>query len=654
MLLYKHQDCLDTPAKVAAFWRNLEGSQNLVEVKNPGLLWRRDQLDKAAFAKNVSPYTFDKRGRKFPDGVTYNKKLIDGIKAVERCSMVKSKKMATELLTSPVNRTNFTRALYKYLTPRDMNEVLGKYVCAHEESILIQSVQKGYFSIIRPNSLRVLEETGMRVTQEWVQEVTTRYMSKLENEIQALEARVEAQEQDVHERAVVKAFEACRSLEICVKKRTWNVENKAYDDHITKKTFWTEIKTAEDLLRFFGCKIETYYGEDVIYNIKLKAKYILESEDSKELRQAAYDAFWKYIQAPKQRRHLRKILNATRLQLTHYTTQLECIQEFHALPETVEPLVDVKAFERVGEMALLKKIIHNEASTWRCPPGALSHFKEAILAADEVFLRNRRASGLLTDDPFFIELCCEDQQCDINGDVVQVPNCKIRVHRKTEVVIDFVGVDNIYRALGDKDTVLRAVRVFADGSAIFYGQGGLVFEKLLSHWNNDAELTVNKLLGVSKGRCVFCHKVLSVNSSKEQGYGDVCKKKFQDSIVALRGKIEHTVDKDAEIVSGVDVQPAKRLRVPVVTWNGRAIPKTIIDKSEFLKTMAEDFDITERIQDLLGVDTELLEIVAYWLDHDQVFFPVRAHEILRLCDKLAIPYQKMIDSCYPCVNALSL
>jgi hypothetical protein len=153
---------------------------------------------------------------------------------------------------------------------------------------------------------------------------------------------------------------------------------------------------------------------------------------------------------------------------------------------------------------------------------------------------------------------------------------------------------------------------------------------------------------------VFCHKVLSVNTSKEQGYGDVCKKRFQESIVALRGKIEHTVDRDAEIVGGVDVQPPKRLRVPVLTWNGYAIPKTIIEKSEVLKNMAEDFEISDQIQGLLGVDAELLEIMAYWLDHDQVFFPARAGEILPLCDKLAIPHKKLIDYCYGPVNALSL
>jgi hypothetical protein len=661
MLLYAHQDCLDTPAKAAAFWRNLGGSQKLVYLnkpQNPGLLWRRDQLDKTRFARKVSPSNFDKRGRTFSNGVTYNKKFIDGIKAVERCSMAKAKKMAAAMLERPVNQTEFVQALYKYLTPRDVNEILGRYACAHEASVLSRSVNENSVDVLCmqwPNSLCVLEETGMRVTREWADQVTAHYMSTAQNEIQSLEAALEAQEQGVHDQAVVDAFEACQSLEIHVKKSKWNVETRQYDYDTATKTFGTEIKTAEDLLRFFGCKIETYYGEDAVSNIRRKANAcILGGEDSKELRQAAYNAVCNFIQAPRQRRHIRKQLNSARLQLAHYTTQLKCIEEFHALPESVDPLTDTKAFERLGDMALMKKIIYNEASVWRCPPGALSRFKEAIIAADEVFLRNRRASGLLTDDPFFIELCCEDQRCDINGDVVSVPNCKIRVHKKTEVVIDFVGVDNVYRSLHGKDTVLRAVRVFADGSAIFHGQEGLVFQELLRHWNDDAELTVNKLLGVSKGRCVFCHKVLSVNSSKEQGYGDVCKKKFQESIFALRGKIEHTVNKDAEVVTGVDVQPAKRLRVPVVTWNGHAIPKTIIDKSEMLQAMAEDFDIGEHIQGLLGVDAELLEIMAYWLDHDQAFFPVRAHEILPLCDKLAIPYQKLIDYCYPCVNALPL
>jgi hypothetical protein len=650
-LFYKHQQCLDTINKVAAFEAGLdEFTRGLCGYYNPGLEFRRGTLDLAQYGKNVlRPEDFQSRTKLTTEnGATFHQILLTQLR--RSMSLPKAKKAIKTIHTGYVseeteetdgNVNNLTYDLVSAHVGLDqLNSILAVYIGKQEINVLGL-----YVSGSHNFRFQMASEIGMRATPEWIAAVKERYTdteAALERAQGALD-KFEEESPGYHDAACA-AIVACAPYNVQMKRTAWA--------HHPEKTgiAGVDLKTPKDFELLLG---RTYFVSSLCRQFTdYQVNEPLVSKEEKEVRKAAAHAIRKYTEISSTRRELKKRFREAREAAHKKLTYLKLIQEFHNFPEAVAPLTDPSAFMILGQVALHKQIVLHNASCWLTPPNALSRFREAIIAADKTFLKTRRENGTLTKDPFYIELHCENQRCTINGKEVPVPHCKIRVEgfSKRFVVIEFVEdvYDGMYRLAGYKEWP-TAVCIRDDGSAVFRGKGK-IFHDLLELWNSEPELTVSEILGVSKGRCIFCHRALSVGSSKEQGFGDICKKKFQESIVALRGTIEHSVNKDADVVAGVDVQPSKKTKVQAVKrLNGHEIPEIVMMHSSMLKTMAEDFeDVSEKIEGLLGVDGELLEILASWLNATDKFLPSRAAEVIRLCHKLDIPFR--IDGAKPLIT----
>lgn len=669
-LFYKHQQCLDTINKVAAFEAGLdEFTRGLCGYYNPGLDFRRGTLDLAQYGKNVlRPEDFQSRTKLTAEnGTTFHqilltqlrrsmslpkaKKAIKTIEATSRRYHTGYDSEETEETDGPTNVLNNPTydLVSAHVSLDQLKSILAVYIGKQEINVLSL-----YVSGLQNFRFQMASEIGMRATPEWIAAVKERYTDTVEAALERAQGALDKFEEESpgYHDAACAAIGACAPYNVQMKRTSW-----AHHPEKTEKTgiAGVDLKTPKDFELLLG----TYFVSSLCRQFTDYQVDDEVSKEEKEVRKAAADAIRKYTEISSTRRELKKRFREARDQAHKKLTYLKLIQEFHNFPETVAPLTDPSAFVILGQMALHKKVVLHNASCWLTPPNALSRFREAIIAADKTFLKTRRENGTLTKDPFYIELHCENQRCTINGKEVPVPHCKIRVEgfNKRFVVIEFVEdvYDGVYRLAGYKEWP-TAVCIRDDGSAVFRGKGK-IFHDLLQLWNSEPELTVSEILGVSKGRCIFCHRTLSVGTSKEQGFGDICKKKFQESIVALRGTIEHSVNKDADVVAGVDVQPSKKTKVQAVKrLNGHKIPEIVMMHSSMLKTMAEDFeDVSEKIGGLLGVDGELLEILASWLqiqsfrlDATDKFLPSRAAEVIRLCHKLDIPFR--IDGAKPLIT----
>jgi hypothetical protein len=370
---------------------------------------------------------------------------------------------------------------------------------------------------------------------------------------------------------------------------------------------------------------------------------------------AAYIAFRAYCFAMRDVSRVRRVRNKAATEVQILETRLRTIRKALSDPEK-PPLVDAGAFPYLAHVTTVKALVNVHETTWKAPPGAYSNFRLSIVEADRVFLQRRRASGTITKDPFFISLECEGDECviDMNGGTtIPVPKCSIRISRSRDIdearvaaesplVIKFTEdrYDGLYGTKPDEQPT--AVTITPDGSAVFTEEGR-VLEPLLNLWNHNTELAFDSLLGVCKGRCIFCHRALSRNSSKEQGYGDVCESHFRDTIQALRGRVEHRVDHGSRIVGGVDVRPTRRQRVMTVRLNSVQVPSVLTEHSPVLQRLLEDCedgaevaDKIERLSLVFCVDEELLITAAEWLDADGAFTPKRTAEVANLFDVLGM------------------
>jgi hypothetical protein len=636
-LLYQHQQCLDTIEKVAAFEAGLdESTRGLFKNYNPALMLRRGTLNIAAYGKRkLRSQDFQPRSdRTLSDGTTFYSHLLralrNGTNRNGNVSLTKARKEIKQLKTQ-----NHTYSFVKrYLDPEILKSIISTYASRLE----MQNI-----NIYEYKNL----DLGVRVTPEWITAVKLEYIDSAETELDRAQAALD----NFEEESPGYFTAACQTIQACI---PYNVEIKGFGK---TAIIGVDLKTPDDFKTWYGWQQSLLAAcQDVQEPFVSRpcSSMFRSFRDMVQVRREALEALLsalaKFFSSDSTRKRLRKQLRYAQQKIYFNKTCLKLVEEFHTFPESVAPLTNPQLFPDLSNVAIYKKLLMYRSAYWHAPPTALSRFREAIVAADKSFLKTRRSNGTLTEDPFFIELHCDDQMCTINGTVVAVPHCKIRVDGYYEdVVIDFVEdvYDGLYRFNSSfikrsyKDAEPHAVTIKKDGSASFHAQGK-VFHDLLYMWNSEPELTVSEILGVSKGRCIFCHRPLSLNSSKEQGFGDVCKKKFEESIRVMRGTIEHSVDHDGDVVAGVDVQPSNKTKVHhVPQLNGHEIPQIVIDKSPVLKDMAEDFeDVSMKIEGLLGVDRELLLIVASWLQSKCIFFPSRAGEVMRLCHKLAIPHME--------------